>query len=236
MLKFPFYKQLDQMDCGATCLRIVAKYYGKSYTLETLREKSFTSREGVSLLSISNAAESIGFRTRGVKLSYDSLKQSSQLPCIVHWSQNHFVVVYKINNKFVFVSDPAHGLLKYTREEFLKYWATDQDDGIPVGIALLLEPSPDFYSIEDESKKVDKTSFKFLIQYVRPYKRLIIQLVIGMAVGSFILLLFPFLAQAMVDVGIAKKDLNFVGIIPIAQLSLFLVRATIEFIRSWILL
>ena len=97
MSKFPSFKQLDSMDCGATCLRIVAKYYKKNYTLNFLREKAFTTREGVSLLSISNAAESIGFRTRGVKLSYDSLKQSSQLPCIVHWSQNHFVVVYKIS-------------------------------------------------------------------------------------------------------------------------------------------
>jgi ATP-binding cassette subfamily B protein len=236
MTKFPFFKQFDSMDCGATCLRIIAQYYNKKYTLQYLREKAYTTREGVSLLSISNAAEAIGFRTRGVKLSYDSLKQSSQLPCIAHWNQNHFVVVYKINEKYVYVSDPAHGLLKYSKNEFLKYWAKDQDDGIPIGIALLLEPSPDFYNIEDESKKVDKTSFKFLIHYVKPYTKLVIQLIIGMGVGSLIMLLFPFLTQALVDIGITKKDLNFVLIILIAQLSLFLGRTSIEFIRSWILL
>ncbi|MBU4487025.1 MAG: peptidase domain-containing ABC transporter [Candidatus Delongbacteria bacterium] len=224
------------MDCGATCLRIIAKYYKKKHSLEYLREKAFTSREGVSLLSISNAAEQLGFRTRGVKISYDSLKLSSQLPCIVHWNQNHFVVVYKINDKFVHVSDPAHGLLKYSREDFEKRWASDKLDDSPVGIALLLEPSPDFYNIEDEKHKVDKTSFKFLLHYVKPYKKLIYQLIIGMAAGSLIQLIFPFLAQAIVDVGISKKDVNFIIIILIAQLSLFLGRASIEFIRSWILL
>jgi len=224
------------MDCGSTALRIVAKYYGKIYSLQTLREKAFATREGVSLLSISNAAEQLGFRTRGVKLSYDSLKLSSQLPCIVHWNQNHFVVVYKINDKFVWVSDPAHGLMKYSKDDFMKRWASDKLDDIPVGVALLLEPSPDFYKIDDEKNKVDKTSFKFLLQYIKPYKKLIIQLIIGMIAGSLIQLIFPFLAQAIVDVGINKKDVNFIVIILIAQLSLFFGRASIEFIRSWILL
>jgi ATP-binding cassette subfamily B protein len=233
---FPSYKQLDAMDCGPTCLRIVAKYYGKTYSLETLREKAFATREGVSLLSISNAAEQIGFRTRGVRISYDTLMASSQLPCIVHWNQNHFVVVYKITENFVWVSDPAHGLLKYSRDDFMKRWASDKLDDVPVGVALLLEPSPDFYSIEDEKKKVDKTSFKFLIHYVKPYKKLIVQLIIGMAAGSLIQLVFPFLTQAIVDVGINTKDVNFIMIILIAQLALFFGRAGIEFIRSWILL
>ncbi|MGD9706647.1 MAG: peptidase domain-containing ABC transporter [Candidatus Delongbacteria bacterium] len=234
--KFPFFKQLDTMDCGPTALRIVAQYYGKTYTLQTLREKAFATREGVSLLSISNAAEQIGFRTRGVRISYDTLMASSQLPCIVHWNQNHFVVVYKITEKFVWVSDPAHGLLKYSREDFTKRWECDKLDDVPVGVALLLEPSPDFYNIEDEKKKVDKTSFKFLIHYVKPYKKLIVQLIIGMAAGSLIQLVFPFLTQAIVDVGINKKDVNFIVIILIAQLALFFGRAGIEFIRSWILL
>lgn len=233
---FPNIKQLDTMDCGPTALRIVAKYYGKIYSLHTLREKAFATREGVSLLSISNAAEQLGFRTRGVKISYDSLKLSSQLPCIVHWNQNHFVVVYKINDRFVWVSDPAHGLMKYSKDDFMKRWSSDKLDDIPVGIALLLEPSPDFYKIDDEKNKVDKTSFKFLIHYVKPYKKLIIQLIIGMIAGSLIQLIFPFLAQAIVDVGINKKDVNFIVIILIAQLSLFFGRASIEFIRSWILL
>jgi ATP-binding cassette, subfamily B, bacterial len=233
---FPNIKQLDTMDCGPTALRIVAAYYGKIYTLQTLREKAFATREGVSLLSISNAAEQLGFRTRGVKISYDSLMASSQLPCIVHWNQNHFVVVYKISEKFVWVSDPAHGLLKYTKDDFMKRWASDKLDEIPVGVALLFEPSPDFYNIEDERSRLDKTSFKFLIHYIKPYNKLIIQLVIGMAAGSLIQLVFPFLTQAIVDVGINQKDLNFILILLIAQLSLFLGRASIEFIRSWILL
>ena len=102
MASFPFFKQHDAMDCGPTCLRMVAKHYGKNYTLQSLREKSSISREGVSLLGISDAAESIGMRTMGVSINIGQLKKEAPLPIIAHWKQDHFVVVYKIKNNKVY--------------------------------------------------------------------------------------------------------------------------------------
>jgi len=131
------------MDCGPTCLRMVAKHYGKTYSLQNLRAKSRITREGVSLLGISDAAEAIGMRTIGVSITYEQLQKEATLPCIVHWGQNHFVVVYKISKKgdTVYVSDPAEGLLKYTKKEFLNKWLSTKKDGEEKGIALLLEPA-----------------------------------------------------------------------------------------------
>lgn len=122
MKKFPLFKQYDQMDCGPTCLQMIAKYYGRSYSLNELRQKAFITREGVSLLGISEAAEAIGFSTLGVKLEYTKLEGEVQLPCIVHWYQRHFIVVYKINRRKIFVADPASELLVYIMDEFEKGW------------------------------------------------------------------------------------------------------------------
>ncbi len=127
--KFPHFKQLDQMDCGPTCLRMVAKFYGRSYSTSELRNKSFITREGVSLLGISDAAEAIGFRTIGVKIPFNKLVDEALLPCIVHWYQRHFVVVYKITKTNVFVADPAAGLITFTKEEFKKGWHSTKDNG-----------------------------------------------------------------------------------------------------------
>ena len=252
---FPFYKQLDAMDCGPTSLRMVAKHYGKRYSLETLRQKSFIGREGVSLLGISTAAESIGFRTIGVHISFEQLCEAP-LPCIVHWKQNHFVVVYDIKirknrerhvvgaNNYsplrtphdgtVYVADPAQGLVKFTVQEFLSGWLSTKTEGQDEGVALLLEPTPDFYAAEDE--KQDKTKLRFVLQYLKPYKKLIVQLFLGMLLGTLLQLIFPFLTQSIVDYGIGNNNLNFVVVILIAQLTLYLAQTAVEFIRSWILL
>ncbi|GAA0891040.1 peptidase domain-containing ABC transporter [Fulvivirga kasyanovii] len=232
--KFPHYRQLDAMDCGPTCLRIIAKYYGKSYSLQTLRDKSYITREGVSLLGISDAAESIGFRTLAAKIPYDKLKEEAPTPFIAHWRQQHFIVVYGFKKNHVLVSDPAHGLVKLTKKEFLDGWLSDTDNGQEIGVVLLLEPAPDFYTTEDE--KVNKSGFQFLFKYLRPYKKFIVQLFIGMLVGSILQLIFPFLTQSIVDIGIQNQDLNFVTLILIAQLMLFFSRTAVEFIRGWILL
>ncbi len=235
MTAFPNYKQYDAMDCGPTCLRIVSKHYGKSYSLQNLREKSRITREGVSLLGISDAAESIGFRTLGVKLSYDKFKEDAVLPAIVHWNQNHFVVVYKITKKDeIFVSDPAKGRIKYSKNEFLQYWAGTQNAGEPAGIVLLLEAAPDFYKQDDEIQ--NKSSFGFLFSYIKPQKKLIIQLVLGLITGSLLQLIFPFLTQSIVDFGIGNRNVGFIYLVLIAQLMLYAGRTAVEFIRSWILL
>lgn len=237
MPRFPLYIQLDAMDCGPTCLRMVAKYYGKSYNLETLRGKSYITREGVSMLGISDAAESIGFKTMGVRITFEQLKEAP-LPCIVHWGQNHFVVVYDIKVKkketYVYVSDPAGEQIKYKEKEFLGAWLSTKKDGKDCGVALLLEPTPDFYAQQDE--KLDKTRFIFILQYLRPYKKLLLQLVLGMLLGSMLQMIFPFLTQSIVDFGINNHNLSFVTLVLIAQLVLFLSQTMVNFIRSWILL
>ncbi len=241
MSNFPHYHQLDAMDCGPTCLRMIAKHYGRHYSLETLRQKCFIGRSGVSLLGISTAAESIGFRTIGVHISFEQLVEAP-LPCIVHWKQNHFVVVYDIKahkrgNEYegtVFVADPGQGRIKFTVQEFLSGWLSTRNDGQDEGIALLLETTPDFYAMEDE--KPDKTKLRFVLQYLCPYKKLIVQLFLGMLLGTLLQLIFPFLTQSIVDYGIGNNKLGFVTLILIAQLTLYVAQTAVEFIRSWILL
>lgn len=231
---FPFTHQHDAMDCGPACVQMVARHYGRHYTLETLRQKCHISREGVSLLGISEAAESIGFKTVGVRLSFEQLKNEAPLPCIAHWKQRHFVVVHKIRKDTVFVADPAHGLVKLTAQEFLNGWISTHENGEDEGIALLLEPQPDFYAAEGETP--DKAKFSFILQYLKPYKKLIVQLFMGMLLGTLLQLIFPFFSQSIVDYGIGTGNLGFVTLILIAQLTLYAAQTAVEFIRSWILL
>jgi ATP-binding cassette, subfamily B, bacterial len=235
MKKFPFYKQLDQMDCGPTCLLMIAKHYGRSYTLQTLRKKSAITREGVSLKGISEAAEAIGFRSLGVSVTFEQLRKENPVPCIVHWKKNHFIVVYKIQKGKVYVADPAFGLAKLSEEEFLSGWLSipDDENKLTKGIALLLETTPDFYKQEGETENF---GFTFLLTYLFKYKKLIAQLLLGMLTGTILQLIFPFLTQAIVDVGINQKNLSFIYVIFAAQLMLFFSQSTIEILRSWILL
>ncbi len=234
MQSFSHYKQLDQMDCGPTCLRMVAKHHGRKYTLESLRKKSGINREGVSLLGISEAAENIGFRTVGVKLTPEQLFKEAPLPCIVYWNQQHFVVVYKVKGDKVYIADPAVGKVVYSKKEFLKNWLNSKIDSQDNGIVLLLYTTPKFF--EQRHEKKDRLDFTRLIEYLKPYKNLLGQLALGLGVGSILQLIFPFLTQSIVDIGINTRDLNFIYIILIAQIMLFVGRTGVEFIRSWILL
>lgn len=237
--KFPHFRQLDAMDCGPTCLRMIAKHYGKDFSLQSLRDRSHITREGVSMLGIADAAESIGLRSMGVRISFEQLQQDAPLPAICHWGQNHFVVVHKIEEKkkkiIVHVADPASGLLKFTKEEFIKSWASTQSQGELKGLCLLLETTPDFYNQSGEDVS-NKKSFTFLLQYLKPYRKFLIQLMLGMLFGSMLQLIFPFLTQSIVDVGINTQNLSFINLVLIAQLVLFISRMSVEFIRSWILL
>ena len=244
------------MDCGPTCLRMVAAHYGRVFSLEGLREKSLITREGVSMLGISEAAEHIGLRSTGVKVSFDDLCDAP-LPCIVHWNQQHFVVVYDIKTtssrfsifsspqreelgvrsrggEMIYVADPAAGKLKYSREEFCRCWISTKDEGIDIGVALLLEPSPDFY--EQEGEKINRKGFSFLFSYLRPYKKLIVQLFLGLLFGSLLQLMLPFLTQSIVDFGISAQNIGFVYLVLIAQLVLIFSSSAVGFIRGWILL
>ena len=200
------------------------------------------------MLTISDAAEKIGFRTQGVKITLDKISEIP-LPAIIHWTQNHFVVLYKIKKKDSFlssifgkcrkvntyyISDPAHGLLKYSEEEFVRYWASTKINGEPAGIALLLEPTADFYT--EEGEKIKKTGFRYLFSYLKPYRKLLTQLLLGFLTGSLITVIFPFLTQAIVDIGITTNNLNFIVLVLIAQLVLTVSQTAVGFIRSWIML
>ncbi|MFT4071709.1 MAG: peptidase domain-containing ABC transporter [Dysgonamonadaceae bacterium] len=238
MKPFPLYRQHDAMDCGPTCLRMIASFYGRSYSLEGLREKANLTHEGVSLLGLSEAADQIGFRSMGVSLNFEDLKEAN-LPCVVHWNQVHFVVVYKIKAKravnLVYIADPASGRLVYTQEEFCRCWYNSVKNGKPTGIALLLESTPEFYQYKDDSY-TPKKGFSFLFSYLKPYHKFILQLFLGMLFGSLIQLILPFLTQSIVDFGIGAQNLSFIYLVLVAQLVLTLSTTSVEFIRGWILL
>ncbi len=244
MRDFPSYRQLDTMDCGPTCLRIIAAHYGRSWSLHTLRERCHISREGVSLLGISDAAEAVGFRTMGVKLTFRQLCDEAELPCIVHCNQKHFVVVYRVKHHrgktWIYVSDPASGLLRYTKEQFLKSWISILEDDTGnspaegLGIALLLEPTPKFY--EEKGEEDRRLGFRSMLGYLRPYRQFIVQLLLAMLTGSIISLILPFLTQSVIDAGIGTADLYFVVVILIAQVVLVFGQMANELIRSWLML
>ena len=242
MERFPLYNQNEVMDCGPACLRMISKYYGHHYSLQTLRQKCFITREGVSLLGISDAAESIGFRTCGVKITGDQLVNEAMLPCILYWNNSHFVVCYKIKRKrggklIFYIADPASQRLQYEEDEFKKCWlGVTLADVNRRGIALLLEPNANFANIEEEPERSSKKSLLFFLRYLFPYKSQFAQLALGMALGSVLQMAFPILTQSLVDVGIGERNLSFITLILIAQLFLFVSQLAVGYIRSWIML
>ena len=236
MKKFTNYKQADYKDCGPTCLKIIAKHYGKTIHIQELRDSSETTREGSNLLFLSDAAEKIGFRTLGVKLSLERLEEAP-LPCILHWNKNHYVVLYKIKKGTYYISDPAFGLIEYNEKDFLKFWiGNNADESTQEGIALLIEATPKFFQTDFDKEDNKGIGFGLLSQYVLRYKSFLIQLSIGLLASSLLQLIFPFLTQSIVDIGIQNQNINFIYLILFAQLFLFAGRTGLELIRSWILL
>ncbi|MFV8334710.1 peptidase domain-containing ABC transporter [Flavobacterium sp. RSP29] len=236
MTKFPNYIQADSKDCGPNCLKIISKHYGKTINIQELRDFSETTREGSNLLFLSDAAEKIGFRTLGVKLSSKKLDEAP-LPCILHWSKEHYVVLYKIKKGSYFISDPGFGLIEYDQKDFIKFWVgNNAEETTEEGIVLLLEPTPKFYQNEFDADENNVFGFSLLAKYIFPYKSFITQLIIGLIAGSILQLVFPFLTQSIVDVGIQNRNIHFIYLVLFAQLFLFFGKTALEFIRSWILL
>jgi ATP-binding cassette subfamily B protein len=231
---FPFYQQLDAMDCGATCLRMISRHFGRYYSLDYLRNLTYLGKQGVNLLGISDAAEHIGFQSLAVKTTYDRLAKDIPLPCIAYWRQEHFVVVYKVNQRYAWIADPAAGKFRLTREEFMENWVNDSEDGEEVGVLLLLEPSPDFYAREGD--KTDKSGFGYVWSYVKRYRALVIQLIVGLLLGGVLQFVFPFMIKSIVDVGIKNYDISFIQLILLAQFFLFATMLAVEQFRNWILL
>ena len=230
--KFPFYKQQSLMDCGPTCLRMVAKFYGKSIGIEKLRNNSQYGREGVSLLGISNAAESINIKTLAVNISLSELVKDISLPCVLHWQQNHFIVLYKADRNTFVIADPAKGIIKFNKKEFIQNWVSNIQE--EKGIALLMDTTPGFY--EQPNEKENTIGWGLIAGYTLKYKAQFFQLFVGLLLGSLLQLIFPFLTQSIVDTGINNNNLNFIQLILVAQFALFFARTIVEFIRSRILL
>lgn len=241
-MSFPFYHQFDSYDCGPTCLQMVAEYYGKKYSLDCLRELSYITREGVSLLGISQAAEKIGFRTLMVKVKLDGLKEESPLPVILHWNQEHFVVLYKIRTQHIFsgkkaatrywIADPAHGLTNLDEEDFLKCWQASEDRQ---GIALLLEPTAAFYQHDFERKK-QKSEFFFLLSYLHPFKKSLGLLGLCMLFSVGITIALPYLTKGLIDKGVLGKSHNLILLFICSQVVLYVSSNILDVIRSWLLL
>lgn len=239
-MRFPYYKQLDAMDCGPSCLRMIAKYYGRSVPLEYLRNKSQYGKEGVSMLGLADAAESIGLKSVGAKLSFEQLLNDATLPAILHWDQYHFVILIPNSSKNkLLIADPAKGLIKLNKEEFLKHWVSTTENHLDKGIVLLLESTPKFKEMDffdDGQSTQNKIGWSFLLNYLKEHKAYFFQILLGIIIGSVLQLIFPYLTQSIVDVGINTQNLNFIQIVLAAQLMLLFSQTIVEFIRSRILL
>ena len=238
---FTVYRQQDSKDCGPASLRMIAKYYGKNYSLQTLREYCFITREGVSMLGLSDAAEHIGFRTVALRITVDQLVNDVPLPCILHWNQNHFVVCFKIKSKkngdsCFYIADPAYaGYKKYKDDEFKQYWGTSQKESVSCGTVLALEPRPDFYSIEDETEYSKKSrNLGYFFKYMIPYKWNFVLLGFGVMTISLLQMISPFLSQSMVDMGISSGNIGLITMVLIAQIVVFMSRLSVNFSSRWI--
>lgn len=234
MTAFPFYHQHDTMQCGITCLRMICKYYGKEYSIESLSRYCFVTTEGVSLLGISEAAAQLGLQTTCGRISVEQLEKSP-LPCMLHWNQNHYVVLYKIKKNCFYIADPGKGLVKYSREEFKKHWLSTRSQGTEKGIVMFIQPTIVFHSKKDDAVK-KKRSFRILFSYVHCYNRYWVLIIFGTMIGCLLQLIFPFLTQAIVDLGITNKDISFIYLVLLGQLMLTVSRTAIDFIRRWLLL
>ena len=230
--------QSDSMMCGITCLQMVCKHFGREVSLRTLSKLCVATSEGVPMLGVNEAANKLGLRTMCARTDFDTLSKAT-LPCVLHWNQNHFVVLYKVRKGRIFyVADPGKGLVKYNLEEFGKHWVSTASQGEEKGIAMFLEPTLEFYShkVDNEEEDGSPRSFQFLFGYIKQYRKYFGQIVLGLLVGSLLQLILPFLTQSIVDVGIKNQNIGFIWLILLGQLMLTISRTAIDFIRRWLLL
>ena len=235
MSKFPLYRQADSMTCGVACLQMISSFFGKKFDQKFLLDICHATAEGVSLLGIKESAEKMGLDAISARLSLDKLV-SSALPCILHWNQNHFVVLYKVKKGVFYIADPGKGLTTYKEEEFREHWLVTTSDGEEKGIVMFLEPTQAFYEHEDVCEQKNGKSFRVLFEYIKQYRKFFVQILLGLFFCSLLQLALPFLTQNIVDIGIKNKDLDFIWLILIGQLVITFSRTTIDFIRRWLLL
>lgn len=235
-MRLKFHPQRDMMDCGAACLQSICKYYKKNVDLQVIREFCHITRNGVSMLGIADAAESLGFKTIGIKLNFEQLANDVHLPCIIHWSQQHFVVVISVTRRRVTIMDPAAGILKYHISDFLNSWLHLREEGSNdnLGAALLLTPTPAFYNYN--FKSTSSLNFSHFVKLLLPFKSEAWKIILCMLFGCIFSLIFPFLTQQIVDVGISKSDLSFIFLILLAELALLIGQIVNNIIRSRLML
>lgn len=234
--RFPFLKQQDQMDCAATCLFMLSKYFGKHHSLQKLRKLCQVGRTGTSLLSISEAAEKIGFKTLSARVDLHALTEELPLPLIAYWTQSHFVIVFKITKSYIYIADPSYGIIKYNHSEFLRLWSGNSElNQQGTGLVLILEPTSAFLENPVE-QDISSNGLAEFFKYIVPYKKIIYQVIIGLLINTILTFILPFLTQSVVDVGINNQNIKFVNIILIAQVTLFASQFLINGIRSWIFL
>jgi ATP-binding cassette, subfamily B, bacterial len=230
-IRFPKEHQLDKMDCGPTCLKIVSKYYGRYYSLALLRDLCGTTREGVSISNITNGAERIGLKTRVVKCSVKQLSEEVPLPCIVHWKSHHFVVVYKIKKNRIYISDPASGLVSYPLKEFTRSWLQRNSKK---GVVIGLQPEADFHELDLEDHVQNQKSYRSVLGYFRPYRKNILTLVLIMLFATALQASLPFITRAIIDVGVHTSDVDFINIMLIAHAVILISITFSNAVRDWI--
>ena len=229
------------MQCGIACLRMICAYWGKNYSMDYLSRICGASREGVSMLAVSESAGELGLKSVSARLTLKQLSEVA-LPAILHWEQKHFVVLYRIKCRrrketLYYVADPGKGLTRYGEKEFAEGWLSYHSWDVGKGVAMMLEPTPDFFRREiPEGDARCGRSLVFLWSYFKRYRHYFGQILLGLSVGSLLQLLFPFLTQSIVDVGIANKDLGFIWFVLLGQFTLIASQTFLDFVQRWILL
>ena len=230
--RFPVEYQMDSHDCGPASLKIIAKHFGKYYSLQYLRDRCGITKEGVSLHDISVGAENIGLRTLAVKCDVNEIVNSVPFPAIIFWNNNHFVVVYHADKKHIYVSDPARGRVKYSHETFKQGW---YQRGENQGVLLAVEPTVDFKETKAE-KEQKRNSFLSILKYFTPYSRSFALIFVIMLIVTALQGVLPFISKAVIDVGIKTSDVNFINMILIGNISILLSVMVFNVLRDWILL
>lgn len=235
MKKFPITLQHDAMQCGIACLQMVCQYYGRTYSMEAISNFCHATTEGVSMLGISEAFEALGIESVSAKVSIEKLTKAP-MPCILHWSQNHFVVLYRVKKgREFYIADPAKGLVNYNSDEFCRHWISTIEDGVEKGVVMFLEPTEEFYH-KDIPMRKENHSISFLMKYFRQYQGQLSLIALTLILGSLVQLVLPFLTQQIVDTGIKNRDIDFIWLILAGQLVLVVSRTAVDFLRRWLLL
>lgn len=235
-MKFHSIIQKDSLQCGIACLQMICKYYGKEYSYSYVSKICIATTEGVSMLALEEAAVILNLKPITGRLTVGELYYVSN-PCILHWNQNHFVVLYKVKKgKKFYIADPGKGLVSYNIDDFKQHWIGTGQGEEGKGIAMFLEPDPQFYKQKKGLEKDDERSFGFLFGYIDQYRKYFLQILLGLFVGSLLQLALPFLTQNIVDIGIKNQDIGFIWLILLGQLVITISRTSVDFIRRWLLL